>query len=220
MRFDELTKKEKSSLSDMRFEIEFLKQSIESYKGLANKMRNESNLGDRFKSRTFDTFDVDEDNKRAYMTCNRYAEKFLEIMKEDRNSIVLFGGYGTGKTHLAASVANYLIDNLGTPVVFGTFSGLLDKIKNEFTGTGRTLNNMCNAPLLIIDDLGKEKRSDWVDEVLFKVINSRYENKLPIIITTNLTQEQFIENYDSAVVSRVIGSSYFIEMKGGDKRWQ
>lgn len=182
-----------------------------------------SNLGERFKGRTFASFDAKRD-REAFDACSKYAnaEKLLELQ---RNSLLIAGGYGSGKTHLAAAVTNALIDR-GIQVLFGTAIEHFDKIRNDFENTGinRYLASMKSANVLVIDDLGKEKKSDWTTQVLFDVVNYRYEHKLPIIITTNLVSEDgedfsaLTNHVGGAVYSRICEMCNIVVTKSGDYR--
>lgn len=183
----------------------------------------ESNLGERFKGRTFASFDAKRD-REAFDACSKYAnaEKLLELQ---RNGLLIAGGYGSGKTHLAAAVTNALIDR-GIQVLFGTAIEHFDKIRNDFENTGinRHLASMKSANVLVIDDLGKEKKSEWTQQVLFDVVNFRYEHKMPIIITTNLVSEDgedfsaLTNHVGGAVYSRICEMCNIVVTKSGDYR--
>ena len=187
------------------------------------KLLEASNLGERFKGRTFASFDAKRD-REAFDACSKYAnaEKLLELQ---RNSLLIAGGYGSGKTHLAAAVTNALIDR-GIQVLFGTAIEHFDKIRNDFENTGinRYLASMKSANVLVIDDLGKEKKSDWTTQVLFDVVNFRYEHKMPIIITTNLVSEDgedfsaLTNHVGGAVYSRICEMCNIVVTKSGDYR--
>lgn len=182
-----------------------------------------SNLGERFKGRTFASFDAKRD-REAFDACSKYAsaERLLELQ---RNGLLIAGGYGSGKTHLAAAVTNALIDR-GIQVLFETAIEHFDKIRNDFENTGinRHLASMKSANVLVIDDLGKEKKSDWTRQVLFDVVNYRYEHKMPIIITTNLVSEDgqdfsaLTNHVEGAVYSRICEMCNIVVTKSGDYR--
>lgn len=187
------------------------------------KLLKASNLGERFKGRTFASFDAKRD-REAFDACSKYAsaERLLELQ---RNGLLIAGGYGSGKTHLAAAVTNALIDR-GIQVLFGTAIEHFDKIRNDFENTGinRHLASMKSANVLVIDDLGKEKKSDWTRQVLFDVVNYRYEHKMPIIITTNLVSEDgqdfsaLTNHVEGAVYSRICEMCNIVVTKSGDYR--
>lgn len=187
----------------------------------AERLSDEANLGERFKGRTFASFDARRD-KDAFDACSRYAND-PRLMERKRNGLVLYGNYGSGKTHLAAAVSNALIHK-GTPVLFGTFITHLENIRQEFDNAGQRtyLSKMKVTPVLVIDDLGKEKKSEWTRQVLFDVINYRYEHLLPTIITTNLASEDSFDDLanhvEGAVWSRLCEMCNFVATKGTDYR--
>lgn len=182
-----------------------------------------SNLGERFKGRTFASFDAKRD-REAFDACSKYA-KAENLLELQRNSLLIAGGYGSGKTHLAAAVTQVLTDR-GISVLFGTAIEHFDKIRDDFehTGLNKHVARMKSANVLVIDDLGKEKKSDWTKQVLFDVVNYRYEHKLPIIITTNLVSKDGKEfstlanHVEGAVYSRICEMCNIVVTKGGDYR--
>jgi DNA replication protein DnaC len=101
--------------------------------------------------------------------------------------LLIFGNVGTGKTYFAACIANALTDK-GVPVIMTSFSTIVNSMggfyDEEKVNYLRSLNNY---KLLIIDDLGAERQSDFMLEQVYNIIDSRYKSNLPIIITTNLT---------------------------------
>lgn len=165
-----------------------------------------SQMPARFLTRTFENFQVTPETKGAYSIAKQYVENFEEHAK--RGEGLLFSGtVGTGKTHLAAAIAIELM-NRGVPVLFGNIVNLLSRIKQTYSEDSResdsqVISVMSSVDLLIIDDLGKEKKSDWVDQVLYTIINNRYEDYKPMIITTNCTMAELEEKIGRAGVSRL-----------------
>lgn len=146
----------------------------------------------RFMNRTFENFDaMKRDQMTAYTIAKNYARDFDEI-KEDGQGLYFFGYNGTGKTHLAAAICLDLMPK-GVGVIFRTFAGLLGDIKATFD-SDRTetevLKAYTEADLLIIDDLGKEQCTDWAVSQLFNIVNNRYEDCKPIVITANYSIEE------------------------------
>ena len=124
--------------------------------------------------------------KLAYDRAVAYAEK-------PEGWLVLKGGYGCGKTHLAAAIANQRIA-MGHPAVFVSTPDLLDHLRAAFspgavTGYDERFEQIRNTPLLILDDLGTQSNSDWAQEKLYQIFNHRYNNQLPTVVTTNLELE-------------------------------
>lgn len=183
---------------------------------LAEYLRNK--LGNRFKDRTFDTFEVNADTERAYKICKKFADR--ESYK-DGKGILLSGSYGTGKTHLMASVTNRLLDR-GIPCLFDTFSGHTASLIEEFNNgePRKYLNLMKRVPVLVIDDAGKEKVSEWSQSVMYDVINTRYESYKPILITTNFSHDDLMRYLGGAIYSRLKEICYAAELTGKDhRRW-
>lgn len=178
------------------------------------KLFETSKMGERFKTRTFSNFEVNCKNEKALKIAKAFTENF-EAAKKNGLGIMFIGKYGTGKTHLACSIAIELI-NRKTPVIYGTAITLLSKIRQTYDNNTNTnewelLEMYSNVELLIIDDLGKEKPSEWVLEKLYHIINQRYENLKPIIITTNYDSNTLINRLSTkensstaeAIVSRL-----------------
>ncbi|MFK7802672.1 MAG: ATP-binding protein [Anaerolineae bacterium] len=118
----------------------------------------------------------------AYNFVREYAE-------HPSGWIILHGGYGCGKTHLAAAVANHRIA-LGHPALFINTPDLLDHLRATYSPNSpqsydARFEEVRNSPLLILDDLGSQNNTDWVQEKLYQIFNHRYNAKLPTIITTN-----------------------------------
>lgn len=199
----------------------FVKGVIQKRLEEPQRLLEESNLGERFRGRTFASFDAKKD-KEAFDICSKYAND-EKLMLRKRNGLLIAGGYGSGKTHLAAAVSKALTDR-GIGVLFGTFIEHLEHIKEDFDNTGinRHLARMKSIPVLVIDDLGKEKKSDWTKQTLFDVLNFRYEHQLPTIITTNLVNgddfSALANHVEGAVWSRICEMCNNVITKGSDYR--
>lgn len=194
--------------------------------GLVHKLMNEaqlikeqSNLGERFSDRTFKNFDRSKD-ERAFQACINYVNR-ENLFKSKRNGLLILGSYGTGKTHLASAISNVFIGR-GIPVLFGTFSTHLTNIRNEIDHTGerKELAQLQSIPILVLDDVGKEKKSEWTQQILYDIINYRYEHLLPVIITTNMTADDFANYVGGATYSRLYEMTEGILMRGKDYRLQ
>lgn len=124
--------------------------------------------------------------ERAY----NHAQQFAGSL----NGWLLFqGGYGCGKTHLAAAIANFAV-SMGVPTLFLTVPDLLDSLRFAFQDPEATFeerfDEIRSAPLLVLDDFGTHNATAWAQEKLFQIINYRYINHLPLVVTTNLPLDQ------------------------------
>lgn len=200
-----------------REELEFHPGVVQMLSGKAQRLREASNLGERFKGRTFASFDAKR-NPTAFKSASDYANSD-NLFGNPKNSLLFVGGTGTGKTHLAAAIANLLVDK-GIQTRFGTFQAHLEEIKKEFDQSGQKhyLDDIKGSPMLIIDDLGKELKTDWTQSVLYDLINYRYEHLLPMVITTNLTADELANHCGGAVWSRLQEMCDSVVMQGEDYR--
>lgn len=107
--------------------------------------------------------------------------------------LLLEGGYGCGKTHLAAAIANFTV-SMGVPTLFITVPDLLDTLRFSYDDPTSTFeqrfDEIRTSPLLILDDFGTHNATNWAQEKLFQIINYRYINRLPLVVTTNLALAQ------------------------------
>jgi len=156
-----------------------------------------SSLG-AFEGQTFETFDPDVPGVReAYEAALAYAEN-------PDGWLFLLGGYGCGKTHLAAAVAHYVIAHQRMRALFLVVPDLLDHLRATFApDQGATYDARFNAirtiDLLVLDDLGTEHTTPWAREKLFQIINFRYNERRPTIITSNRNFDEL----DPRVASRL-----------------
>lgn len=192
------------------------------------KIIKNSKMSKRNLNYKFENFEVNLNNKKIYQDIKKYSEKLINGI--EKKGLILTGNNGTGKTHLACSIANELIKN-GIPIIYGTLINLLAELRNSYDVD----NNISeieiiklyeNVDLLIIDDLGKEKPSEWGLEKLFTIINSRYENNLPVIITTNYNQNSLVQRLSvngeietaKSIISRLYEMCYLVKMDDIDHR--
>ena len=154
---------------------------------------------------TFETFLPEGHglSKPKQLNLKRAYDWSVDYAKEPKGWLIIKGGYGCGKTHLAAAIANYRL-SMGHPVLFVSTPDLLDHLRAAYA-PGATVSydqrfdQVRNAPMLILDDLGTQSNSDWAVEKLYQIFNHRYNARLPTIVTTN----QEIDSFESRIRSRL-----------------
>lgn len=199
---------------DYTDQLEAVEREINRYEKLSKDLLEQSNLGRRFKERTFENFKP-VDFPAAFKTAVDYATGFE---KNTGQGLIFTGTPGTGKTHLAAAITNYIIAEFGIPVKFGSFISILDDVKKSFKTDDEVIEKLLEVPLLVIDDLGKERQTEWSNSILYQVVNGRYENYLPVVITTNESMAALEANIGKATLSRLVEMCSGVRMDGKDFR--
>ena len=121
-----------------------------------------------------------------------------EEMKANASGLLIWGDVGTGKSFFAGCIANALLEK-GIPVLMTNFSQILNTLTGmHFEDRNQFINSLNRYSLLIIDDLGIERNSDFALEQVFNVIDSRYRSGKPLIVTTNLTLDDLHNPEDTA----------------------
>lgn len=205
-------------LSD--FEKEILKDNG---KFMIDRIRHakKCGIGARYFSKTFSNFEI-RGNGKAISECKLYCKNFLKNRKEGKG-LFLTGTVGTGKTHLIAAIIDYiarLYKRKINRVMYFTSTGLLNEIRNSYNNneSEEFVHKVKNCSLLLIDDFGAEKTTDWVLETYFEIIDYRYSNLLPTIIATNLTDKEIKEKLSERIMSRIYEVNKGIKLIGKDYR--
>ncbi len=165
-----------------------------------SRLLDQAEIPRQYEHCTLDDFDVTfrsatESLKRALMTAKRFVEQY----PLEKEGMLLWGDCGTGKTHLAIAILKELVQQKGARCLFRGYSALLKQLQatynrqvvaDEDTGVVLTeysiLRDVTDVEVLVLDDLGAEKSSDWTLSMLYHVINERYNQGRTTIITTNL----------------------------------
>lgn len=161
----------------------------------------------------------DLSNAKVTEIGKKYVENFPKF-KEEGKGLLLYGTVGTGKTYLACEIANALIDK-GYSVFVTDLSRLANTLQGMHEGRQEYIDNLNRYSLLIIDDLGIERKSEYMQEIVYNVINARVGR--PMIITTNLSLEELKQTDTNnmerwRIYDRIIGKCFPIEVKGGSRR--
>lgn len=161
----------------------------------------------------------DHTDQRNESIARKYVANF-DAMRKQGTGLLLCGQVGTGKSFLAAAIANELISQ-GTPCLMTNFSRIISRVSEKFGGDQKYLDGLNRFDLLIIDDLGAERDSEFTWEKVMNVIDARYRAGLPIVITTNLGPKDFADSTDirrQRVFSRLKEMCVLLEVKGTDRR--
>ena len=182
-------------------------------------------------SQSFDTFDTDwysdqrapgktksarEHMEWVYDTCVEYAQNFG---KKPAN-LLLFGRPGLGKTHLSAAIARE-VSGKGFSVVYDTAGHIFERFEAQKFGRDeaeRDVERVLNCDLLILDDLGTEMVTTFVQSALYQIINGRLLEKKSTIVSTNLMPEAIAQRYSGQIASRIEGEYQLLPFVGEDIR--
>ena len=161
----------------------------------------------------------DRANEKLSSIAKRYVENFARMF-EDGKGLIFYGNVGSGKTFISACIANALIDK-GHPCMVTNFARLVNTLGNKFEGKQDYLDGLNRFSLLIIDDLAAERDTEYMNEIIYNIIDSRYRSRKPLIVTTNLNLEELTNPTDikkQRVYSRLLEMCLPVEVKGENRR--
>jgi DNA replication protein DnaC len=176
-------------------------------------------IPDRYRDVAFDRFPVTEIDPQIVAATRRFADRIEERLDEGRG-LWFMGPVGTGKTTLAMLVTKAAL-KAGRSAARFSLPGLLSQIRKTFdTGSHNDLlERLVAVDLLHIDDIGAEQTTPWVLEELYAIVNSRYEERRSIVITTNiLDHETLCEQITERTVSRLTEMCDELPLLGHDHR--
>ena len=166
------------------------------------------------------TFEHDLGYTPELTLAKRYVEQW-DSMKAQNMGLLLWGGVGTGKSFFAGCIANALLAQ-GVPVLMTNFAKILGVVTGMYgMERQRFLSSLNTYSLLILDDLGAERNSEYALEQLFGVVDSRYQSRKPMIVTTNLTLEELKHPSDLAherIYDRLLERCVPVKMNGENIR--
>lgn len=184
----------------------------------AEKRRNRAFSDVRLKQWTFEN----DDNANSHITsvAKKYAENFY-AMEQRGKGLLLYGGVGTGKTYIAACIINELVE-MGISCKLTNFSRLANEwMARDFSEKQNFVDGLNTYGLLVIDDLGSERSSEFMNELIYSVIDTRHKSGKPLIVTTNLSGDDLKHPKDihsERVFSRLFEMCIPVEVKGADRR--
>jgi len=195
--------------------------------GVAATLLSDARIPARYNACDFATFETNHDSLReAHRRATEFADRFPVVER----GLLFHGQPGVGKTHLATAILKDCIRRKNAHGKFYETSELL-RLLRETYGTGTRVNEMdilrpvMEAELLVLDDLGQEKTSDWVQETLGLLINTRYASRRPTIFTTNLVDSADVTDPNSIAYrvglrtrSRLLEMCDWVPMSGYDVR--
>ena len=183
------------------------------------KLMGVGGVGERFRSRSFATFQETPATKAAVTACKRFCDEVKNNPKA--HGLMLMGGYGTGKTHLAVAILRETAE-AGIPGMFVVVPDLLGKMRASFDRKDGKADELVttakNARLLVLDDLGAENPRPWVVELVYVLINHRYEHMLPTVITTNYSGKELEAVFGRRIMSRLAEMTTPVNIRAEDYR--
>lgn len=183
-------------------------------------------LAGRLREQTFERFDLSvyPSDDRKFMQgvmeyCGKYALGVAAGTEEE--SLLLMGDVGLGKTYLSSAIANVVVEERKS-VVYFTFSDFLDLIRLHKFGDEEQykqgVQRLLEADLIILDDLGAEKVTEFVGQELFNLINHRMNRRQPMVVSTNLTPDEVESYYGPRIASRMLYGFEALHLRGTDVR--
>ena len=163
----------------------------------------------------------DGKNEKITNAMKNYVKNFTEFKREGKG-LLLHGTVGTGKTFFAACIANALIDE-GYTVTMTNFARITNKLFGMKEGKQEYIDSLNKCSLLVLDDLGAERSTEYMQEMIFNIIDARYRSGLPFIVTTNLTTDEIKKPQDiaySRIYDRILERCFPVEVSGTSRRRQ
>ena len=140
---------------------------------------------------------ANDNGKCPQMKHARFYVEHWDTIQEENIGYLLWGSVGTGKSYFAGCIANALMEQ-EVAVRMTNFALILNDLTASFEGRNEYISRLCRAPLLILDDFGMERGTEYGLEQVYNVIDSRYRSRRPLIVTTNLSLQDLQHPQDTA----------------------
>lgn len=187
-----------------------------------------SGMGRLIDRQSFDNFDLEwyRDNEENYLRMQanlRIAKGYALAFPKKRGNLLLIGTTGTGKTHISTAIAKEIIEQ-GYDVVYDSAQNIISDFTDDQyrrSGSEPKAEKYMDCDLLIIDDLGAEFSNQMTLSILYNLLNTRQNQGLATIISTNLSAKELAARYEGRIYSRIVGSDYTpLFFAGKDHRTQ
>jgi len=181
---------------------------MEEHQTRTQRLLAQAGIGARHHEATFESFEVTPASARVLQVCRAYVKAF----PDGGRGLMLAGPPGTGKTHLVVALTRALIER-GFSAVRVNVPRLLLTFRSSFHGEDprrfdQALDLLCRCDHLVLDDLGREHQTAWVQETLYLVINARYEQRRATSITTNLDPEGLRRRLGDPILDRLAEANH------------
>lgn len=189
------------------------KEQYEEEMARIRQMRDASMMDSKYREATFSNYRIYEQNRNAFRIARTYTDRFPEMLEENQG-IIFYGPVGTGKSFTSACIANALLDNK-VSVIMTSFVKILQNIQTQDEAAYISILN--SAKLLILDDLGTERNTDYALEKVYNIIDSRSRASKPMVLTTNLTLSEMLEAEDiryKRIYDRIFETCVPVEVPG------
>jgi DNA replication protein DnaC len=189
-------------------------------KELAKEEIRLSGIGALVDTQSFENFRLEGNSEKMLRNleiCKEYAASFRP---ESAESLLFSGPTGLGKTHLSTAIAKTVIEK-GYRVVYESMLNVADDFRfdrfHTAEGSAKSQKYFC-AELLILDDVGAETPGEFNTSVLYQIVNTRQNQNLPTVISTNFSAQELMNRYDGRITSRLLGGYRVLLFEGRDRR--